>query len=141
METLVVIGLLIAVVWYLVARDDDGGSSTDLRAPPPHARPRYESPQSSDRTTRTPDRSGGPRSMDSPFARQIQAAIDANRDIHFRYSDAKGSVTYRTIRPHQFVQYEFTHGEGRSLCVQGHCRLRDESRTFALRRMSELQTL
>lgn len=48
---------------------------------------------------------------------------------------------YRTIYPRRLVEFEFTHGEGRSLCVEGHCRLRNESRTFALRRMSELETL
>jgi predicted DNA-binding transcriptional regulator YafY len=68
-------------------------------------------------------------------------AIDGGRDVRFRYTDAKGDVTHRTIRPHRFVEFEFTHGEGRSLCVEGHCRLRDESRTFALRRMSEFEIL
>ena len=135
MEILIIVGV-IAVVWYFATRDGDGNNSTrvdpsrhyDARRPPGHGAT----------TTRPP---GSARSITSPFAQKIQSAINSDRDIYFRYSDVKGDVTRRTIRPHRFVEFEFTHGEGRSLCVQGHCRLRNESRTFALRRMSELQIL
>jgi predicted DNA-binding transcriptional regulator YafY len=135
MEIVIVVGL-IAVVWYLATRDGDGDSDSRLDTRPHHPAPRPPGHRT------TPDgRSDGARSINSPFALQIQSAIDAGRDVRFRYTDAKGDITYRTIRPHRFVEFEFTYGEGRSLCVEGHCRLRDQSRTFALRRMSELELL
>ena len=128
---------LIAVIWYFATRASDS-------APPPRtgAAPRPSTPRSPRLGPATPPpRPASPRGANSSFAQQIRSAIDAGRDIRFRYTDAKGRVTTRTIQPRRFVQFEFTHGEGRSLCVEGHCRLRNESRTFALRRMSELQTL
>jgi predicted DNA-binding transcriptional regulator YafY len=135
MEIVVLVGL-IAVVWYLATRDGDGDSASRIDTTTYHdaARP-------PGRRTTTDSRGGGARGVDSPFAQQIQSAIDAGRDIRFRYADVKGSVTHRTIRPHRFVEFEFTHGEGLSLCVEGHCRLRNATRNFALRRMSELEVL
>lgn len=135
MEIVIVVGL-IAVVWYLAAGDAKGDSASRIDTTPYH-----DVARSPGRRIATGRRMDGARDLDSPFTQQIQSAIDMNRDIQFRYTDAKGTVTRRTIRPHRFVEFEFTHGEGRTLCVEGHCGLRNESRTFALRRMSELAVL
>ena len=52
--------------------------------------------------------------------------------------DEKKSNT-RTIRPMGFKQVSARGGTKISLCVHGHCDLRDEARVFALKRMSKLR--
>jgi predicted DNA-binding transcriptional regulator YafY len=76
-----------------------------------------------------------------PLSSQIQQAIDAGREIRFLYRRPDGEIMYRTIVPRELALIPFRQSEGSSLCVQGHCRLRNESRTFALRRMSALEIL
>lgn len=128
---------LITVLRYLASGAGNctstSGGSVPLRKNAPLFRGRTAA-------TTTPD-SDSARGRSSTFSQRIQAAIADGHDICFRYSDAKDNVTCRTIHERRFFEFEFARGEGRSLCVEHHCGLRNEPRTFALRLMSELETL
>lgn len=64
-------------------------------------------------------------------------AISANRNVSFRYIDRNDQVTFREVTPRKVFWYEFGE-EGRMECLDAHCLLRNESRTFALFRISNL---
>ena len=64
-------------------------------------------------------------------------AIRANRNVSFRYVDKSDHVTSREVTPRKVFWYEFGE-EGRMECLDAHCLLRNESRTFALFRISNL---
>jgi predicted DNA-binding transcriptional regulator YafY len=64
-------------------------------------------------------------------------AISANRNVSFRYIDKSDQVTFREVTPKKVFWYEFGE-EGRMECLDAHCFLRNESRTFALFRISNL---
>ena len=64
-------------------------------------------------------------------------AINANRNVSFRYVDKSDQVTFREVTPRKIFWYEFGE-EGRMECLDAHCLLRNESRTFALFRISNL---
>lgn len=72
----------------------------------------------------------------------IEEAIKKGKKISFRYRkfDEKKS-TKRVIKPRGFKQVESRGKYKFSLCVQGHCDLRQANRVFALRRMSKLRIL
>lgn len=63
----------------------------------------------------------------------LRSAMEQGAAVSFRYTDAYGKKTRRTIEPSDFETVEHT------LCVVGYCRLRQEQRTFAVRRMSQLE--
>lgn len=64
-------------------------------------------------------------------------AISMNRNVSFRYVDKSDQVTFREVTPRKVFWYEFGE-EGRMECLDAHCLLRNESRTFALFRISNL---
>ena len=64
-------------------------------------------------------------------------AISANRNVSFKYVDKSDQITFREVTPRKVFWYEFGE-EGRMECLDAHCLLRNESRTFALFRISNL---
>jgi len=68
----------------------------------------------------------------------LLAAISSNRNVSFRYVDKSDNVTFREVTPRKVFWYEFGE-EGRMECLDAHCLLRNESRTFALFRISNIR--
>lgn len=64
-------------------------------------------------------------------------AINANRNVSFRYVDKNDQETFREVTPRKVFWYEFG-DEGKMECLDAYCLLRNESRTFALFRISNL---
>lgn len=60
-------------------------------------------------------------------------AAATNRSVHFNYRKYEGERSERTIYPESFKKI------GTSLCVRGYCTLRNEDRTFAIKRITKLQ--
>lgn len=60
----------------------------------------------------------------------IKHAINKNEIISFNYSKYSGEKSKRSIKPTGLKQ------KGKSLCVTGHCYLRNEERIFAIKRMT-----
>jgi len=72
----------------------------------------------------------------SSFARKlklINEAISGKRKVHFKYTKFNGEKSSRILRPEQLRQV------GKSLCVRGYCYLREDYRTFAIRRMENIK--
>jgi hypothetical protein len=65
----------------------------------------------------------------------INNAINNNTLIHFTYTRRDGQKSVRTIRPQVLKDV------CGALCVFGYCYLRDEERTFAVRRMKSIVTV
>lgn len=63
----------------------------------------------------------------------LEEAISARRTVRFQYQKRDGERSVRTIDPQGFKTVEHT------LCVFGFCHLRRAERTFAIRRMTQLQ--
>ncbi len=63
----------------------------------------------------------------------INYAISQNKKIHFNYRKFTGEKSKRTISP------ETTNRIRRTWCVEGFCFLRNEDRTFAIKRMRNLE--
>lgn len=63
----------------------------------------------------------------------INDAISKERLIRFSYTAANGVKTVRSIKPEAFRKY------GDTLCVSGHCYLRNETRIFSLERMKRMK--
>ncbi|MBN2415247.1 HNH endonuclease [bacterium] len=63
----------------------------------------------------------------------LNKAITEELLVYFHYQKYEGEKSLRTIAPYAFEKI------GRSLCVKGFCYLRDENRTFAIRRMTGLK--
>ena len=63
----------------------------------------------------------------------INDAIRKDRLIRFSYTSVDGERTVRSIKPVEFKKFSET------LCISGHCYLRDASRIFALERMEGLK--
>ena len=73
------------------------------------------------------------------FFRTIQTAIYQNKDIEFDYKKPKErSYTRRHITPYRFTRIMHKSGLDSTLCVEGFCHLRNETRTFALKRMKDI---
>ena len=75
---------------------------------------------------------------DNPFLKKlslIQDAIQQNKKIKLRYVNKEGIQTYRTVKPNEIIMYENTQ------CVAGSCHLRNAERTFAIRRILELEII
>jgi hypothetical protein len=75
-----------------------------------------------------------------PFAERIQVienAISAKRDIEFLYRKPTDSAKMkRRVTPHELVEMDHEHGDGKTLCLQGYCHSRKAIRVFALKRMT-----
>jgi len=63
---------------------------------------------------------------------KLRKAIDENGTVTFEYKKFEGERSTRTIKPEGFKL------PGKSLCVYGYCFLRNDKRTFAIRRMTKL---
>lgn len=67
--------------------------------------------------------------------RVIKSAIEKGRILHFSYRKFSGEQSSRSIRPENLEEI------GKSLCVSGFCYLRNEKRTFAIKRMENLKVV
>ena len=70
----------------------------------------------------------------SAYARNLavlKEAIKINGIVHFSYRKYSGVESVRSIRPIRFEQV------GKSLCVSGYCYLRQDNRTFAIKRIRD----
>lgn len=72
----------------------------------------------------------------NPFEKKLyllREAVEKQNKIHFHYVKFEGERSIRTFQPQEFKKV------GESLCVRGFCYLRNDYRTFAIKRMSELK--
>lgn len=72
------------------------------------------------------------------FGRRVNLIQNAIRDrgiLHFHYRKYDGQRSVRSISPEGLKQV------GKSLCVYGYCYLRDDSRTFAIKRMKGVKVV
>ena len=67
---------------------------------------------------------------------KIDDAINRDRNIEFTYKDTKGNYTRRTAKPLRYVKTP--HG---AAAVRAFCYLRNEERTFVIRKMSKMKVL
>ncbi len=67
----------------------------------------------------------------------IEDAIKRRIKISFRYKDKFDQITTRTVTPQRIFLYEFDEKEGKMLCLEAFCHLRNSNRTFALFRMTQ----
>lgn len=73
---------------------------------------------------------------------EIRYAIDNGKRIKFSYKKPQDqNYKQRTINPVELVNIEHDRDSGSTLCVRGYCELRQEERTFALKRMKGLKIL
>jgi len=63
---------------------------------------------------------------------KLRKAIDENGTATFEYRKYEGERSKRTIKPEGFKL------PGKSLCVYGYCFLRNDKRTFAIKRITKL---
>ncbi|EQC47250.1 WYL domain-containing protein [Bacteriovorax sp. Seq25_V] len=66
------------------------------------------------------------------FKKMIQDAIDKDQSIEIEYTNAQGKDSQREIKPHSIFKM------ANKLCFRGFCSVRNEDRTFALRRIKSL---
>ena len=81
----------------------------------------------------------------SEFSEQftdIQSAIDNEQRIRFEYKKprAKRWIT-RVITPERFLNIPNSRESGETLCIEGFCELRQDTRVFALERMQGLEVI
>ena len=81
----------------------------------------------------------------SEFAEQvadIQSAIDNDQRIRFDYKkpNAKRWMT-RVVVPERFLNIPNSRESGETLCIEGFCELRQDTRVFALERMQGLEVI
>lgn len=70
----------------------------------------------------------------------INAAIASGSDVEFLYQKpSESSYNKRKITPQALVGWDHKYNDGQTLCLQGHCHLRDAERNFALKRMTGLK--
>jgi hypothetical protein len=78
-----------------------------------------------------------------PIAKRVQIINNAIRNgsvIEFLYRKPNdNSYNKRTIIPIEIIEVPHNVDAGNTLCVRGHCQLRNEKRTFALKRMKGLK--
>ena len=81
----------------------------------------------------------------SEFAEQaaeIQSAIDNHQKIQFDYKKPNAKRwTTRIVVPERFLNIPNNRASGETLCVEGFCELRQDTRVFALERMEELEVI
>ena len=76
-----------------------------------------------------------------PFA-EIQSAIDNHQKIQFDYKKPSDKRwTTRVVVPERLFNIPNTRESGETLCVEGFCELRQDTRVFALERMRELAVI
>jgi hypothetical protein len=73
--------------------------------------------------------------------RIIEDAINRGIKISFRYKDKSDQITTRTVTPQRIFLYEFDEREGKMLCLEAFCHLRNSNRTFALFRMTQTRSI
>ncbi|RKU33790.1 hypothetical protein C6499_00910 [Candidatus Poribacteria bacterium] len=76
-----------------------------------------------------------------PFS-EIQSAIDNNQKIQFDYkkpSDKRWMT--RVVVPERLLNIPNSRESGETLCVEGFCELRQDTRVFALERMQDLAVI
>ena len=73
---------------------------------------------------------------------EIQSAIDNDQRIRFDYKkpSAKRWMT-RVVVPERFLNIPNSRESGETLCVEGFCELRQDTRVFALERMQGLEVI
>ena len=73
---------------------------------------------------------------------EIKSAIDNHQKIRFDYKkpSAKKSMT-RVVVPERFLNIPNSRESGETLCVEGFCELRQDTRVFALERMQALEVI
>jgi hypothetical protein len=67
----------------------------------------------------------------------IEDAINRGLRLSFRYKDRSDQITTRTVTPQRIFLYEFDERDGKMLCLEAFCHLRNSNRTFALFRMTQ----
>ena len=73
-----------------------------------------------------------------PFA-EIQSAIENNQKIQFDYKKPRNKRWQtRVVVPERLFNIPNSRESGETLCVEGFCELRQDTRVFALERMQEL---
>ena len=76
-----------------------------------------------------------------PFS-EIQSAIDNDQKIRFDYkkpSDRRWKT--RVVIPERLLNIPNSRESGETLCVEGFCELRQDTRVFALERMQDLEVI
>lgn len=63
----------------------------------------------------------------------VEQATSANKCVRFQYVTQKGTRSTRTVRPHAIAERYGT------MCLVGHCYLRNAERAFALARIQDVQ--
>ena len=70
---------------------------------------------------------------------EIQSAIDNNQKIQFSYKKPRDRRwTVRVVVPERLFNIPNNQDSGETLCVEGFCELRQDTRVFALERMEGL---
>ena len=81
----------------------------------------------------------------SEFAEQfadIQSAINNDQRIRFEYKKPKAKRWMtRVVVPERFLNIPNSRESGETLCVEGFCELRQDTRVFALERMQALEVI
>ena len=76
-----------------------------------------------------------------PFS-EIQSAIDNNQKIQFDYKKPSDKRwTTRVVIPERLFNIPNSRESGETLCVEGFCELRQDTRVFALERMQALEVI
>ena len=65
----------------------------------------------------------------------VTEAISSGRRIKIRYINQGKQKSTRIIKPKRLLELEFVHMEGKSLCVEAYCEMREEQRNFAIRKI------
>ncbi len=85
------------------------------------------------------------KSSQSEFSEQfteIQSAMDNNQKIQFDYKKPSDKRwTTRVVVPERLFNIPNSRESGETLCVEGFCELRQDTRVFALERMQELEVI
>jgi len=78
----------------------------------------------------------------APQVKEIQSAINNNQRIQFDYKkpNAKTWMT-RVVVPDRLFNIPNSRESGQTLCVEGFCELRQDTRVFALERMQDLEVI
>ena len=73
---------------------------------------------------------------------EIQSAIDNHQKIRFDYKKPSAKRwTTRVVIPERFLNIPNNRASGETLCVEGFCELRQDTRVFALERMQDLEVI
>lgn len=78
----------------------------------------------------------------APQVEDIMFAIDNNQKIQFDYKKANAKTWMtRVVVPEQLLNIPNSRDSGQTLCVEGFCELRQDTRVFALERMRDLEII